>query len=163
MNWYVIYTQPRKESVAAQNLINQGFNVYLPCYRKRCSHARRIYTSNTPLFPGYLFIRMDPATQRWRSINGTIGVCYLLTEGPDPIALPDGVVEMIRAQEEDGFVKIAAPSFEKGQRICVTEGPLADLEGVFDCVDDNQRVVLLLNLMGRMVRACLPGHAVTAS
>ena len=163
MNWYAVYTQPQKELVAARNLLNQGFEAYLPRYRKQCRHARRTYTVMAPLFPRYLFVRMDPAQQRWRSINGTMGVSYLLSEGPEPIALPDEIIETIRAREEDGIVSVAAPQFTKGQKICVTDGPFADVEGIFECADDSQRVVLLLEFMGRVVRTRLPGHAVTAA
>ncbi|PIW26404.1 MAG: transcriptional activator RfaH [Rhodospirillales bacterium CG15_BIG_FIL_POST_REV_8_21_14_020_66_15] len=163
MNWYVVYTQPHKEQVALRNLAKQGFDAYLPRYQKQCRHARRIYTVMTPLFPRYLFVRLDPETQRWRSINGTIGVSYLLSEGPDPIAIPNDVVDAIHGREREGIVQIAPPEFVKGQKLCITDGPFAELEGLFECVDDEQRVVLLLEFMGRVVRTRLPGHAVTAA
>jgi transcriptional antiterminator RfaH len=163
LKWYVVYTQAGKEAFAAQNLLNQGFEPYLPRYRKRRRHARRVDTVLAPLFPRYLFLRMDPAQQRWRSINGTFGVCYLLADGAEPMTLPDGMIDAIRTREEDGEVHIAAPDFEKGQRLHVTDGPFAELDGIFDCVDDQDRVVLLLDFMGRMVRARLPGYAVTAA
>ncbi len=163
MNWYVVYAQAQKEAIAFQNLVNQGFETYLPRYRKRCRHARRAYHVMAPLFPRYLFVRMNPAVQRWRSINGTIGVSYLLTEGPDPVSVPDEVIDTIRKREDQGAVQIAAPDFVTGQKLCVTDGPFADLEGLFECVDDEQRVILLLEFMGRVVRTRLPGHAVTAA
>lgn len=163
MNWYVVYTQAQKEVVAARNLVNQGFEVYLPRYRKQCRHARRVYNVMAPLFPRYLFVNLDPAAQRWRAINGTVGVSYLLCEGPDPMPIPDEVIDAILARDDGGNVHVAAPTFAKGQRLCVTEGPLADLEGMFECVDDSQRVVLLLEFMGRTVRTRLPSHAVTAA
>ena len=163
MKWYIVYTQATKENVAVQNLTKQGFTVYLPRYQKRCRHARRIYNVMAPLFPRYLFVRMNPKLQRWRSINGTMGVSYLLSDGPYPIAIPDEIVDTIHSQEQDGLVQVMPPAFVKGQKICVTDGPFAELEGLFECVDDDQRVVLLLEFMGRVVRTRLPGHAVTAA
>lgn len=162
-SWYVVYAQAQKEAVAQQNLIKQDFDAYLPRYKKQCRHARRVYSVMAPLFPRYLFVRMDPAAQRWRSINGTIGVCYLLADGPNPIAIPEEIINAIQCREQDGTVQIAPPEFTKGQRLAVTEGPFAELEGVFECIEDDQRVVLLLDLMGRAVRTRLPGHAVTAA
>lgn len=164
MKWYAVYTQAGKEAIAAQNLINQGFEPYLPRYRKRRRHARRVDTVLAPLFPRYLFVRMDPQQQRWRSINGTFGVSYLLTDGSDPIVLPDDLVDAIREREEsDGIIAVQAPEFKKGQRLHVTDGPFAELDGLFECTDDQDRVVLLLEFMGRVVRTRLPGHAVTAA
>lgn len=63
MNWYAVYTQAGKERFALQNLANQGFEAYLPSYRKRRRHARRVDTVLAPLFPRYLFVRMDPHQQ----------------------------------------------------------------------------------------------------
>lgn len=163
MKWYVVYTQAQKEIIAARNLEQQGFEAYLPCYNKQCRHARRVYTRHAPLFPRYLFVHMDPAAQRWRSINGTIGVNYLLTEGLDPIPLPDEIIAAILDREQNGLVNIAAPPFAKGQRVRVTDGPFADSHGLFECLDDQERVILLLDFMGRVVRTHIPGHAVTAA
>lgn len=163
MKWYVVYTQAQKEAISARNLEKQDFEVYLPRYTKQCRHARRTYTVLAPLFPRYLFVRIDPATQRWRSINGTIGVNCLLTEGSDPIPLPDGLIETMREREQDGLVRVSVPAFKKGQKLRVTNGPFADLEGLFDNLDDQERVVLLLDFMGRAVRTHLPGAAVTAA
>lgn len=163
MNWYVVYTQAQKEVVARRNLANQGFETYLPRYNRRCRHARRVYSVLAPLFPRYLFVRMDPKAQRWRSINGTLGVSYLLSEGPEPLPISDAVIDTIRSHEDSGLVRISPPAFARGQRICVTDGPFADIMGLFECVDDQQRVVLLLEFMGRTVQTRLPGHAVTAA
>lgn len=163
MNWYVIYTQAQKEAVAALHLEKQGFETYLPRYRKRCRHARKVYTTMAPLFPRYLFVRMDPKAQRWRSINGTIGVAYLLSDGPEPLPVPDRLVDSIQAREHDGAVQVTPPQFVKGQRVCVTEGPFSDLQGMFECVDDDHRIVLMLEFMGRVVRTRLPGHTVSAA
>ena len=163
MNWYVVYTQAQKEFVSRQNLVNQGFEVYLPRYRKRRRHARRVDSILAPLFPRYLFVRMDPARQRWRAINGTIGINCLLTEGQIPVPIADDIIDGIKAREDNGLVKVEPPAFVKGQKVQVTDGPFAEVQGLFDCIDDDRRVVLLLNCMGRFVRTRLPGHAVTAA
>ena len=74
MAWFAVRTQPRAEEKAVRHLVNQGFAAYLPRYRRRVRHARRNEIVLRPLFPGYLFVELDPARCRWRSINGTVGV-----------------------------------------------------------------------------------------
>lgn len=66
--WYVVQTQVNGEARAAQNLMRQGFEIYLPRYLKRRRHARKIDLTAKPLFPRYMFVAVDVATQRWRSI-----------------------------------------------------------------------------------------------
>lgn len=51
MRWFVVHTRTHAEKQAAAHLRNQGFTTYLPCYRKRRSHARRIEIVRAPVFP----------------------------------------------------------------------------------------------------------------
>ena len=76
--WYVVQSHPHAELRAVAHLQRQGFETYLPRYRKRRRHARRIETVEAPLFPRYLFVSIDLATQRWRAIHSTIGVSHLV-------------------------------------------------------------------------------------
>lgn len=164
MRWYVVHTQPQAEARAAWHLDNQGFAVYLPRYAKRRRHARRIDWVPTPLFPRYLFVGMDLAVARWRAIRSTVGVADLICHGDRPTPVPDGIVETIRAREDDGgVVKLpAAPLFDKGEPVCITEGALRGLTGLFESTTDEERVIVLLDLLGRQVRVRVPLETVQA-
>ena len=72
--WFVAKTRPNGEQKALFHLRRQGFDVYLPQFVRRISHARRISWQPRPLFPSYLFVAMSEAQQRWRAINSTIGI-----------------------------------------------------------------------------------------
>ena len=76
--WYVVHTQPRGESLAITNLINQGLETYLPLHLRRRRHARRTEWVPAPLFPSYLFVQFDVEQTRWRAIHSTFGVRYLV-------------------------------------------------------------------------------------
>jgi transcriptional antiterminator RfaH len=150
--WYVIHSHPHAEQRAAQHLRNQGFTVYLPCYRKRRRHARRTELMRAPLFPRYLFVRMDVEECQWRSISGTIGVHYLLRDGDFPLSVPDAVIDSIHKRENgDGLVVVEPQNIRIGQSLRIIEGPFADHSGLFETMIDN-RVALLLSLLGRQIR-----------
>jgi len=124
--WYVVQTQPHCESKAVCHLARQGFETYLPRYEKRRRHARRIETVAAPLFPRYLFFAVDMATQRWRSIKSTIGVTRLVSNGDEPAAVHDSVVDGLKAREERGLVRLAwRPRFANGDRVRVLDGVFA--------------------------------------
>lgn len=163
--WYVASTHPRAETKALWHLKNQGFHSYLPRYLKRRSHARRTEMVQTPLFPGYLFIDMDVAATRWRAIRSTVGIRHLICRGDEPVPVPRGIVEDIRARESDEGVLPAPnlpPPFVRGDAVEVREGPFRDQVGFFECVSDDERIVILLGLLGRQLRIPLPIHAVRA-
>lgn len=163
--WHVVHTQPNGEARAVENLARQGFAPFLPLYRRRIRHARRTSVVARPLFPRYLFVSFDPLDTRWRAINGTFGVAHLLVRGELPLTVPAGVVEAIRARvDDDGFVRLnPAPRFVQGQRVQITEGAFAQSTGLFQHMTDGERVVLLLDLLGRQVRVSLPAESVAAA
>lgn len=163
--WYVVHTHANGEAKAARNLARQGFAVYLPCYLKRRSHARKVDNVVAPFFPRYLFIRIDKATQSWRSIQSTLGVCYLVTNGRDPAPLAEDVLASLRAREDkNGFVEMdRTPKFALGEKVRVLAGAFADNFGLFDGLGDRDRVSLLLDFLGRKVRVSIDAKAVTAA
>lgn len=163
-HWCAVQTHMRAEDKAAFHLTRQGYTVFLPKHLKRRKHARRVDWVPAPLFPRYLFVAVDPAATRWWSIHSTVGVSKLVCFGKVPAAVPAEIIEEIKArQDENGLVKLRAGcGFKRGDRVRIIDGPLSDLEGLFDCASDDERVTILLNLMGRQVRVRVPLETVYA-
>ena len=163
-HWYVVHTQPNGEARATFNLERQGFHVYLPrCLTKR-RHARRAEWVQRPLFLRYLFVHIDPECDRWRSINGTFGVNYLIAQEDAPLSVPNSVIEALKSRENDSGLVVPEPtSLRPGQRVEILNGPMAMHIGLFHRMSDNERVVLLLNLLGREVSVTIPYAAVSAA
>jgi transcriptional antiterminator RfaH len=161
MEWFVAHTKPHAEARAARQLENQGFAVYVPRYLKSRRHARRQEIVSAPLFPRYLFVGMDLLRARWRAVRSTIGVVSLVCHGDAPTPVPPRVLDAIRAREnESGHVVIERPSFARGDRVAIEQGAFSGLTGLFLSMADDQRIVLLLDLLGRQVRVQLPPDAV---
>ena len=164
--WCVVHTQPLKETIAQRNLMNQGYEVYVPRFKKICRHARKVEEKHTPLFPRYIFVCMDVFSARWRSVNGTCGVSYLLMSNETtPSRVHAHVIEALRTQETvDGLVPLSSlVTFVKGDKIRITDGALKDQIATFASLDDQSRVRLLLNFMGRDVNLVLPCSAVEST
>ena len=138
----MVQTQVNGEAKAAQNLLRQGYEIYLPRHLKRRRHARKVDFVAKPLFPRYMFVAIDMATQRWRSIQSTFGVSRLVCNGEDPAVVPDGVVRALKAREDDrGFVKMEVrPAFAPGDKVRVLAGAFMDNAGLFNGMADHDRV-----------------------
>ena len=164
-SWYVVQTQPNAERKALAHLARQGFETYLPCYRKTRRHARRTEIVAAPLFPRYMFVSVDVALQRWRSLRSTIGVSGLICNGETPAAVPLGIVEALRLREgEDGLIDIGRePVFSRGDKVRVRDGAFGDCIGIFESTTDGERVLILLDLLGRKVRVGLHAEDVVAA
>ena len=161
--WYVVHTQPHRETQAARQLENQNYRVFLPRFLKSRRHARKIETGLVPLFPRYLFIILDLTRDHWRSVNGTYGVDRLLMRADGPEAVPEGLVEqLIELSGANGSVRYT-PHFRNGQVIKVAAGPFAEFMGEFQHLDGSGRVRVLLNLLGCKVPVFLPvSHVIPA-
>lgn len=163
--WFVIQTQSNREAKAAHHLERQGFQIYLPRYLKLRSHARKIDYVPTPLFPGYMFVAIDVATQRWRAIQSTVGVLRLVTNGEEPAPVAAPIVDAMRQREDDkGFIKFdQRPVFAPGDKVKILAGAFTDSLGFFDGLADRERIAILLNLLGRKVRVMLNADMVVAA
>lgn len=163
--WYVVQTQPHGEDRAIVNLERQGFATYLPRYAKRWRHARKTRIISAPLFPRYMFVSIDLATQRWLSIRSTFGVSRLVCQGDSPLPAPSGVVEGLRAREnEDGLIQLGSPTgLKAGDKVRVMGGAFEESLGLFETVRDEERVTILLDLLGRKVRVTIEAGLVAAA
>ena len=163
--WYVVQTQVNAELKAARHLLRQGFEIYLPRYLKRRSHARKIEKVPAPLFPRYMFVQIDMATQRWRSIQSTFGVSHLVLQGSDPARVAPQVIDSLRAREDDGgFVMLdRRPKFTRGEKVRVLAGAFAENLGLFDGMAERERIAILLDLLGRKVRVSIDADLVAAA
>jgi transcriptional antiterminator RfaH len=163
--WFVAHTQPHAEAKAVAHLDRQGFKIYFPRYLKRRRHARKIETVAAPLFPRYLFVAVDLAAQRWRSIYSTVGVARLVCNGDEPAAVPDVVIAALKNREDtDGFIKLdRRPSFRPGETVRVLDGAFSSCLGLFEGMAERERIAILLDLLGRKVRVVLDADLVVAA
>jgi transcriptional antiterminator RfaH len=160
--WYVVQTQPQSEGRAEINLRRQGFETYLPRYERMRRHARRSEMVARPLFPRYLFVALDIARERWRSIQSTFGVCRLVLAGEHPAVLPDGIIEEIRGREgHSGYVALGLPAgVGVGSPVRLIDGIFAECQGVLERIADERRVTILLRLLGGEVRVFVPAASI---
>jgi transcriptional antiterminator RfaH len=164
-NWFVVYTQPLKESIAEHHLRDQNFDVYVPRFKKIRRHARKVDEVLAPLFPRYIFVA-ENESGIWRNVNGTRGVVYVLTGSDNhPCFLSGQLIQQLKSQENsDGLVPInSLAAFVKGERLEVLDGAFEGHVARFERFDDKQRVHILLTFMGREMKLALPSYAVRAA
>lgn len=155
--WYVVRTQPRKERLAQQQLERQGFSTFLPFAPLTTTTRRnKAVAVKQPLFSGYLFVQMDVARQRWRAVNSTVGVLYLVQFGDRPSPMPVGATEVLLQQtDEGGFFSFDA-GLSPGDQVRIVGGPMNDFIGELQRKDGAGRSLVLLELMNRKVSVIVP-------
>ena len=153
MDWYLVYTKPRHEKCALDNLQRQGFQCYLPTRPSEKLRQGMLVVTDEPLFPRYLFIRLGQgdSAPSWTPIRSTKGVSRLVRVGVEPAKVADSLVEALRALEasvQDQPDRL----FKPGERVRLTEAPFAGIEGIYQMADGDRRVMVLIELLSKQVR-----------
>lgn len=148
--WYAVQTKSRQERRALENLLNQNFACVLPLWKCERLIKGKLVLQEEPLFPGYLFIRLD-LDGNWGSIRNTRGVTGLVRFGGEPAPVPQVVVEALMERNEPKM-----NLFNSGDPVKITSGAFAGLEGVFEHLDGIERVVIFLEFMHKQQRLSLP-------
>jgi len=157
--WYLIYTKPKAEKVAYENLQRQEFHVYLPFVKLSKRRQRKYVEVVEPMFPRYLFIQLNCTSDNWSPIRSTLGVSSIVRFGAYPMQVPDSLIEGFEGNEDEhGFQQITSKEFKTGDRIQIIDGAMAGYEGIFERETSKERVTILLNIAGQHTRVSMTRH-----
>jgi transcription elongation factor/antiterminator RfaH len=147
--WHIIQSKPHQEErVEAQIRELTEIEVYAPRIEVRAVRGAAKVTVVKPLFPSYLFARLD-LPEEWKLITFTRGVTRILGGWEQPRPVDDAVVAAIRERENKKDRLIHYYRFRPREAVVVRAGPLKDLYGIFErYVDEGARVRILLSLVG---------------
>ncbi len=160
-NWYLVYCKPRQEDVARRNLEQQTFETYLPKVRQPRRRLNRRIMTIEPMFPRYLFVCLDRAHDNWGPIRSTLGVTSLVRFGQYPAPVPDDLITALKQREdEQGIQALPATDWTRGDALRIADGAMAGYEGVFLARSGRDRVVVLLDIMGKQARVRVDRDAV---
>lgn len=131
----------------------------MPTHEETKRKAGRFITTLRPLFTGYMFVAIDTAKGGWRAINSTYGVTRLVSFGDEPQPVPLDLISrlMLRC---DGGGKLLPPRILKlGDAVRISDGPFAEFVATVEKVSPDQRVWVLLDLMGQATRVAVQSDA----
>ncbi len=150
LNWYLVHTKPRQEDVALANLERQGYECYLPQMRIERVRRRKAEVATEPIFPRYLFIRLDSSDQgkSWSPIRSTLGVSQLVHFGARAAKVDDSLVDLLRQRER---ALPTEPMFHNGDSVVIADGPFAGIEAIYQTADAERRAFILLEILAKPV------------
>ena len=149
MNWYCIHTRPRKETQVAFHLRETlQRDTYLPrlTIHKKIRRINRVITS--PLFPRYLFCRMDVSTD-YRAVRYAPDVIDVVKFGDRPAIVGESMIDELKSWAGEAIDLITLkPLLGPGDLVEITEGPMQGLQAVIlSQRNDRDRVAVLLSML----------------
>jgi transcription antitermination factor NusG len=154
--WFAIRVKSRCEKIAASMAQNRGFEEFLPLYQSRHRWSDRVKSVELPLFPGYIFCRLNPDHRL--PLLTIPGVLHLVGIGKTPAPIEDAEIAAIQSAVRSGLSAEPWSFLEVGQRVRLEDGPLVGLEGILIEANEEQRIVVSVTLLRRSVAVAIERH-----
>ncbi len=155
LRWYVVQTKVKKEKTVERRYMDLDLEVFLPWVRMRRRIGSRFQKVLDPLFPGYLFCRLDLFVAG-KAARYAPGVKDFVRFGNNITEVEEEVVADLRKRCPDGVADYKPRPYLAGETVLIKEGPMASLEALFESeMKGSERVAVLLDLLGRQTRLVL--------
>ena len=160
LNWYLVQLKPNGHRLAKVNLERQGFKTFLPLQNVTTRSAHKFVDRHVPLFPGNMFVELDTAQNAWRKVNSTLGVARIVSLGGTPTPVPSAIInEFISRCDDEGILRPTL-GLEVGQDVQVLRGPFANFVAKVEEISPDQRVWILIDLLGQSSRISVTKDAI---
>lgn len=148
--WFVAQIKPNCVAIAQSNLLHQGFEIFAPFEELVSRSASQFKLVRRQLFPGYLFVGHEPAAAApWRAINSTYGVSRLVAfTSAAPAEVPGALINSLRAGCDDAGKLLPPAHLKLGDQVSITSGPFADFTATVISMAPQQRIWVLLDVLG---------------
>ena len=147
--WFILQYKPNAHHKAIKNLNRQGFETFLPLFDATARKLSRFVNTSIPLFPGYMFVRFDKAESEWHKINNSYGVSRLITFDSNLKSIPTSFVDHLMKRYDLSGKLLPIEKLKKGDSVNVSSGPFTNFIATVEKYEDDQRIWVLLDLMGR--------------
>ena len=145
--WYALRVKARSERVIAAAARRKGFEGFVPVYLTERRWSDRTKPTELPLFPGYVFCRLNPAFRL--SLLTIPGVLHVVGTRRAPVPIDDMEMAAIQAATQPGLRTEPWPYFQGGRPVKLSGGPLAEIEGFLIDAGDRYRLVVSMSLLSR--------------
>ena len=150
--WFILQFKPNSHHRAINNLNQQGFKTFLPVIDTTSRKLSRFMNTSKPLFPGYMFVRFDRAESKWHKINNTYGVSRLITYNSILKSIPTDLVDHLMKRYDLSGKLLPIKKLKKGDQVTVLKGPFANFIATVEKYEADQRIWILMDLMGRKTK-----------
>ena len=150
--WFLLQFKSNSHILAERNLHRQGFETFLPMHEITKHIYNRYVSDLRPLFPGYMFVAFNPASGPWKQINSTVGVSKLVSFGSQPSSVPLDLMSALMLRCDADSKLLPPKRLNKGDAVQLLAGPFSDYIAKVETIDAEQRVWVLMELMGQIAR-----------
>ena len=152
LNWYALWVKSRHEFIARDELQKKGIETFLPSAMRQRQWSDRKKNVEFPVFPGYLFVYIEPRAEEFQRViktRGTVNLISLDPGHPTPVAPEE--IQSLRSVIQSGRAFDVYPQFQEGTRVRIRRGPLEGAEGILANKEEQRLFFVNIEILGRSV------------
>jgi transcription antitermination factor NusG len=147
--WFAILARTGREKNATMLLENSGYECYLPVIKFTRQWSDRLKEIELPMFPGYLFCRMNPHDRL--PVLMTPGVMQIVGVGKTPIPVEEQEIAAIQRVGKSSMSIMPWPYLQVGHVARIESGPLRSLTGIVIKIKSGLKLLLSVSLLQRSI------------
>ena len=152
--WFALYTKPRSEFKASQQLAGVEVEHYLPTITKLKQWSDRKKKVTEPLIRGYIFIYATE-NQRLASVEQP-SIVRCVFDGGHPASIPDwqidNIIKMLSLKSEI----IVYNGIVSGTKVKIKNGPFEGVVGIVTNNEMGKSISISIDLLNRSVITRVP-------
>ncbi|MDX9929775.1 MAG: UpxY family transcription antiterminator [Bacteroidales bacterium] len=153
--WYAVYTRSRHEKKALNNLLERGFDAWLPMYRTIRQWSDRKKMIEKPLLNSYVFVRIT--SRDFYNVQGTDGICTIIKCQGQPVPIPQCQIDNLKLIiDSRAEVEVTGEKFEKGDEVIVTIGTLKGLRGELISHGNRKKLLVRIDSIEKNITVTVP-------
>jgi transcriptional antiterminator RfaH len=157
-SWYALYTKPRTEFKAAEQLKSINVDYYLPVVTKVKQWSDRKKRVTEPVMYGYIFIFANEK-ERLASLEQQSIVRCIFDQGR-PAIIPAWQIENLKRMLNQASDFLIHEGIIPGVKVKIKDGPFEDVIGVVQETDNGNTIAVCIDLLNRSVIAHLPKESI---
>ena len=161
-NWYAVQTRSRHEKVVAHRLSEQGITTFLPTIQEEHRWSDRKKIVELPLFSCYVFAKAAPTNEERLRICRTDGVFQIIGIKGVGTPIPQEQIDAVQTLLENKLPFKAYPFLKIGQRVRITSGAMAGVEGILVARSGERMLVISVDVIQRSMAVRIEGYDVEA-
>ena len=150
--WFALFVRSNHEFAVEKELSKKRVETFIPAVRKFRQWTDRKKLITFPLFPGYIFVHMNPSPEEFSKALKTVGAVRLLSSGdgnPTPVP-PEEILSLKLVLEKTEDFDIY-PYLKEGSRIRIRKGTLKGVEGILMMKENHYMCIINIEILGRSV------------
>ena len=151
-DWFLLYCKGKEEQRAVDNLKNQDIKSFFVSAPIEKIIRNKKVIKEEPLFPNYIFVKLNIKTNNFNSVRSTRGVIDFVRCGIEYIKVPISLVDNLKKYHK----KEAERVFNKDDKLFINSGPFKNLDAIYQCADGLERSVVLVNILQKQSRVKIP-------